>query len=112
LALNATFLKAAPLAELEGVTEVGHVAAESIFGTGAARWFSGLLALGLIATVSALIWAGPRVLHVMGRDFPALRMLAVRNRHGLPVAATLCQAGLALVFILIGSFDKLLTYTQ
>lgn len=112
LALNATFLKAAPLAELEGVTEVGHVAAESIFGAGAARWFSGLLALGLIATVSALIWAGPRVLHVMGRDFPVLRGLAMKNRHGLPVTATLCQSALALFFILTGSFDKLLTYTQ
>lgn len=110
--LNAAFLKAAPVADLAGVTEVGHVAAEALFGEGAARWFSGLLSLGLVATVSALVWAGPRVLHVMGADFHALRILAARNRNGLPVAATLILSGLALAFVLTGNFGQLLTYTQ
>ena len=110
--LNAAFLKAAPVSDLTGVTEVGHVAASSLFGEGAARWFSGLLSLGLVATVSALVWAGPRVLHVMGRDFHFLRVLAVRNGHGIPVPATLILSGLALVFVLLGSFAQLLTYTQ
>ena len=110
--LNAAFLKAAPVADLAGVTEVGHVAAEALFGEGAARWFSGLLSLGLVATVSALVWAGPRVLHVMGDDFHALRILAAKNRNGLPVAATLILSGIALVFVLTGNFGQLLTYTQ
>jgi basic amino acid/polyamine antiporter, APA family len=112
LLLNAAFLRAAPLAALAGVTEVGHVAAVSLFGEGAARWFSGLLSLGLIATVSALVWAGPRVLNVMGHDFPALRFLGRRNRHRIPVTATLFQSTLALAFILVGNFENLLTYTQ
>ena len=110
--LNAAFLKAAPVDDLAGVTEVGYVAAEVLFGDGAARWFSGLLSLGLVATVSALVWAGPRVLHVMGRDFHHLRILAARNRHGIPVPATLILSGLALIFVLTGSFSQLLTYTQ
>lgn len=110
--LNAAFLKAAAVADLAGVTEVGHVAAQALFGEGAARWFSGLLALGLVATVSALVWAGPRVLHVMGRDFHFLRILAARNLHGIPVAATLILSGMALVFVLTGDFSQLLTYTQ
>jgi basic amino acid/polyamine antiporter, APA family len=110
--LNAAFLKAAPLADLAGVTEVGYVASEALFGEGAARWFSGLLSLGLIATVSALVWAGPRVLHVMGRDFEALRILSVRNQRGIPLPATLILSGLALLFILTGDFGQLLTYTQ
>ncbi len=110
--LNAAFLKAASVAELAGVTEVGHVAARALFGEGAARWFSGLLSLGLVATVSALVWAGPRVLDVMGRDFHALRILAAKNRHGIPVAATLILSGVALVFVLTGNFSQLLTYTQ
>lgn len=110
--LNAAFLKAAPVADLAGVTEVGYVAAEALFGNGAARWFSGLLSVGLIATVSALVWAGPRVLHVMGRDFHALRILAVKNRHGIPLPATLILSGMALAFVLTGDFGQLLTYTQ
>ena len=112
LLLNAAFLRAAPLASLAGVTEVGHVAAVSLFGEGAAKWFSGLLSLGLIATVSALMWAGPRVLNVMGRDFPVIRFLGRRNSHRIPVTATLFQSVLALGFILAGDFEKLLTYTQ
>ena len=62
--------------------------------------------------MSALVWAGPRVLDVMGRDFHALRILAAKNRHGIPVAATLILSGLALVFVLTGNFSQLLTYTQ
>lgn len=112
LLLNAAFLKAAPVAAMAGVTEVGHVAAVAVFGEGAARWFSGLLSLGLVATVSAMIWAGPRVLHAMGRDFPALEILAKENRNGLPVSATLLNSGLALAFVLTGDFGRLLTYTQ
>jgi basic amino acid/polyamine antiporter, APA family len=112
LLLNAAFLKAAPVAAMAGVTEVGHVAAVAVFGEGAARWFSGLLSLGLIATVSAMVWAGPRVLHAMGRDFPALRVFAKENRHGLPVSATLINSGFALAFVFTGDFDRLLTYTQ
>lgn len=110
--LNAAFLRAAPVASLEGVNEVGYAAAVSLFGPGAARWFSGLLSLGLIATVSALVWAGPRVLLVMGDDFAAIRALGGRNRHGIPVVATLLQAVLALMFILIWDFEGLMTYTQ
>jgi len=112
LLLNAAFLRAAPISELAGVTEVGHVAAVSLFGEGAAKWYSGLISLGLFATVSALVWAGPRVLNVMGNDFPAIRILGRRNRHRIPVTATLFQSGLALIFILVGDFEKLLTYTQ
>lgn len=110
--LNAAFLRAAPVADLAGVTEVGHVAAQAIFGEGAARWFSGLLSLGLVATVSALVWAGPRVLEVMGRDFHALRILAAKNKHGIPISATLILSGIALGFVLLGDFGQLLTYTQ
>ncbi|WAC17824.1 amino acid permease [Luteolibacter sp. SL250] len=112
LLLNMAFLRAAPLSSLQGVNEVGFVAAGSLFGEGAARWFSGLLSLGLVATVSALIWAGPRVLNVMGKDFPAIGLLGRRNQQGIPVAATLFQFLLALVFVCVGDFERLLTYTQ
>lgn len=110
--LNVAFLKAAPMAALKGVTEVGHVAAGSVLGEGVARGFSGLLSLGLIATVSAMIWAGPRVLYVMGRDFHALRILEMKNRHGIPWPATLILSAMALLLVMTGDFGSLLTYTQ
>lgn len=110
VALNAAFLHAAPKAELTGVLEVGHVAAVSLFGASVAKWISMLLALGLCASVSALLWAGPRVLGAMGRDLPTLRWFAPVD--GLPTRALRFQAGLALALVAIGNFDQLLTYTQ
>lgn len=112
LLANAAFLKAAPVGELSGVVEVGHVAANSLFGPSAAAGFSLLLSAGLIATVSAQIWAGPRVMAAIGRDLPALGGLAVLNRGGVPARATWLVTALALGFVAIGDFGKLLAFTQ
>jgi APA family basic amino acid/polyamine antiporter len=110
VALNASFLHAAPVAELQGKVQVGHVAAVSLFGTDAARGVSALFALGLFASVSALLWAGPRVLGAMGKDLRALRFFA--PRHEVPHAALIFQAGLALVLIFTSTFRDLITMTQ
>jgi APA family basic amino acid/polyamine antiporter len=112
LLMNAAFLKAAPVGELAGVVEVGHVAVQALYGPQAAVGFSVLLSVGLLATVSALVWAGPRVLAAIGGDLPALGGLAVLNRGGVPARATLLVAGLALGFVAIGDFEKILTFTQ
>ena len=110
VALNAAFLHAAPMAELRGVQEVGHAAAVSLFGSPVAKWISMLLAVALCASVSAMLWAGPRVLGAMGRDLPTLRWFAPVS--GVPTRALLFQAGFALVLVLVGNFESLLTYTQ
>jgi APA family basic amino acid/polyamine antiporter len=110
LGLNASFLHAAPVAELRGVVQVGHVASVSLFGDATARAVSGFFALGLFASVSALLWAGPRVLGAMGRDLPALRWFAPRRE--VPHAALIFQAGLALLLIFAGTFRELITLTQ
>lgn len=112
LLANAAFLKAAPVRELSGVVEIGHVAAKSLFGESAAAGFSVLLSIGLISTVSALIWAGPRVMAAIGRDIPALGWLGVINAGGVPARATWLLTLLALGFVAVGDFGKLLAFTQ
>lgn len=110
LGLNAAFLKAAPVAALSASEEVGHVAATALFGQAAGRWVSGLLAIGLFASVSALLWAGPRVLGTMARQLPALRFLV---SHGeVPKRALAFQTVLALILVWPGKLDFLITYTQ
>jgi APA family basic amino acid/polyamine antiporter len=108
--LNASFLHASPVAELRGKVQVGHVASVSLFGPQAARVVSGLFALGLFASVSALLWAGPRVLGAMGKDLPALRFFAPTRE--VPHAALAFQAGLALLLVFAGTFRDLITLTQ
>jgi APA family basic amino acid/polyamine antiporter len=110
LSLNAVFLAAAPASELSGVVEVGHVAAAKLLGAGAGRGLSGLVALVLASSVSAMTLAGPRVYQAMGEDYPALRHLAWRTRHGGPAVAVVLQAAMAIAMVLTSSFGALLTY--
>ena len=69
-----------------------------------------LLALLLISTVSAMILAGPRVLHAIGEDFPLFKRLAVVNEDGIPVRAIVLQSLVALVFLWTSSFESILVF--
>lgn len=110
VALNAAFLRAAPVASLTGVLEIGHVAAVALVGPNGGKIVAGLLALSLIASVSALLWAGPRVLGAIGRDFPIFSWLHAPSR--VPLHALALQAVLAIAFIGRGDFEPLLKFTQ
>jgi APA family basic amino acid/polyamine antiporter len=110
LALNAAFFAAAPLSALAGKVEVGHVAAQQLFGERGATLVSLVISLGLVSTVGALIVTGPRVSEAVGRDFPRLRILATRHARGGPVVAIGLQAALALAMMLSASFEQLLIY--
>ncbi|MCY3704436.1 MAG: amino acid permease [Gammaproteobacteria bacterium] len=111
LALNYTFLRAAPMAELEGRLEVGHIAAMHIFGPLGADIMGVTLAVLLVSTVSAMVLAGPRVLHVIGEDYPVFRFLEKRTPSGIPRVAILTQAALALFFIFSASFEAILVFS-
>ncbi|MYI06135.1 MAG: APC family permease, partial [Gemmatimonadetes bacterium] len=110
VALNHAFLRAAPMAELEGRIEVGYVAATHLFGPAGAAIMGVTLAVLLVSTVSAMVLAGPRVLQVMGEDHPALRRLARTKANGIPAVAVLAQAALTLAFIVTASFETILVF--
>ncbi len=110
IGLNAAFLAAAPVAELKGEQEIAHVAAAALFGPQAGRVISGLFALGLFASVSALLWAGPRVLGAMARDIRALRFFTSGGE--VPLRPLAFQAMFAIVMVLTGKMEDLVTYTQ
>ena len=111
LALNYTFLRVAPMSELEGRLEVGHVAAMHAFGPLGADLMGVTLAVLLVSTVSAMVLAGPRVLQVIGEDHPAFRFLARTTPTGIPRVAILAQAALALFFIFTASFEAILVFS-
>ena len=66
--------------------------------------------LGLFASVSAQLWAGPRVLAAMGRSTPALAFLTPKS--GPPGIALIIQSTLALAFVFLSTFRDLVNYTQ
>jgi APA family basic amino acid/polyamine antiporter len=86
--------------------EVALTAGPHLFGAAGTRIMAGLICRGLVSTISAMMWIGPRVTVAMGEDLRGLRWFAVRNRHGTPVRATLAQFGLVNLFLLTSSFDQ------
>lgn len=108
--LNYVFLRSTPLAGLRGQVEVGFVAANSLFGPALGRLTGAVIAGLLVSTISAMIFAGPRIVQTMGEDLPALRWLAGRSAAGIPVRALLLQVAITLVFILKPDFKAVLVY--
>lgn len=110
LLLNFVFLYSTPMDAMAGKVEVGFIAAGHILGDRGAVVMGVLLALLLISTVSAMILAGPRVLHVIGEDFSLFKRLAVVNEDGIPVRAILLQSIIALLFLWTSSFESILIF--
>ncbi|MEO1368102.1 MAG: amino acid permease, partial [Acidobacteriota bacterium] len=110
--LNWAFLVSAPASAMAGQVDVGHVAAEALFGPAGGRFMSAALSLALVSTISAMIWAGPRVAQVIGQDYPIFGALARTNRHGVPVTAVIAQSALVLVLLVTSTFEQLLVFTQ
>jgi APA family basic amino acid/polyamine antiporter len=110
--LNAIFLTSAPLSELRGVLNVGSVAAEHLIGPSGGRVMSGIISFGLLASISAMVWAGPRVIQRVGEDYPIFAQLARRTDTGIPRRAILLQLLLVLGLIAGGSFQTVLLFAQ
>lgn len=113
LALNAAFLHAAPAAEMAGQLNVAQIAAAATFGSGGGRLVAGIIALGLVSAISAMIWAGPRVAMVVGEDYPRyFGWLKYQTSSGIPAIAVLAQSALSILLLLTSTFEQVLVYTQ
>ncbi|MEN3943328.1 amino acid permease [Prosthecobacter sp. SYSU 5D2] len=112
VALNAVFLYAAPISELEGKNEVGHIAADFIFGKLGGNLMSGLICLGLVSSISAMTWVGPRVTMAMGQDLVLLRPFAKKSSRDVPVTALIFQLLIVVTLLLTSTFDSVLNYVQ
>lgn len=111
LALNATFLIAVPMDDMEGRIEIGVIVAQYTFGQSGGLVMGATLSLLLISTVSAMTIAGPRVLQVMGEDFRLFRRLSERQANGVPRLAIYAQGALTVVFIVTSTFDAILVFS-
>ncbi|MCL2325786.1 MAG: amino acid permease, partial [Proteobacteria bacterium] len=110
LGLNVVFLSAAPVSELSGTIEVGAVAAVALFGEAAGRLLSGVIALLLVSSLSAMIMAGPRIYQSMGEHYPAFQFLARRSGGSGPFYAICFQAIIAVLMLMTAKFDALISY--
>jgi basic amino acid/polyamine antiporter, APA family len=112
LVLNYVFLLTTPRSVLSGQLEVGLLAGQAIFGPVGGKVVSLLIGLGLIATISAMAWIGPRITRRMAEDLPKLRVLGKTSTKGTPYAATVLQVIIATILVTTGTFETVLFYTQ
>jgi basic amino acid/polyamine antiporter, APA family len=110
LLINYVFLLVSPQADLIGQIDIGAVAANKIFGIQGGVIISGLISLLLVSTISSMVFAGPRVIQVVGEDYKAFSFLSKKRENGVPLNAILIQSSISLVLLLTSTFEDLLTY--
>ena len=110
LVLNWTFLRTIPLDRLGGVVEVGALSATAMFGAIGGRIMSGMIAMLLVATISAMVLAGSRVTEAVSRDLARLSMIGARTARNVPRNAILLQVGITLALLLTNSVERVMTY--
>ena len=108
VALNAVFLFSAPIEELAGKAEIGAIAAEALGGRGARAALSGVVALGLLTSISAMVMIGPRVYAQMAEDGVLPRSLVASG--DAPHRAIALQVGLSLIAFFMSELRELMLY--
>ena len=112
VSLNAVFLVTTPIKELASQLDVAIIAGKHIFGDLGGRLVGALICLGLISSISAMTWIGPRVAMTMGEDLPLLRLFSRKSKQNAPIAAIVLQLLISNVLLLTQSFEAVLDFIQ
>ncbi len=87
VALNAVFLHTTPIDRLSGQLDVARIAGSAIFGEIGGRIVGAMICIGLVSSISAMMWIGPRVMMTMGEDIPVFAIFPAnppRGRRSMP----------------------------
>jgi basic amino acid/polyamine antiporter, APA family len=110
LGLNMVLIYATPLERMKDEIAVGSLAASNLFGPNVADLISALMALSIVATVSAEVTIGPRVYYAMAKNRAFLRAAAmVHPRWHTPIVAIVSQ-GLFAMLMTLTPFPDLVIY--
>lgn len=109
LLLNTLFVYAVPAGEMKGVISIGGAAANNLFSQTLDQFFSLFIALILLSAISVLTIIGPRVYYAMAESGHFFGIAKRINRSNVPGISILLQSGLAIVFVVSGTFDQIIT---
>ena len=112
MGLNWAFLRTTPMPALAGQLEVGLISGRQIFGHTGGSVVAGFICLGLISSVSSMVWIGPRVTAAMGEDLRGLSLLAAQTAGGTPRVAIALQGVIATILLMTGTFEGVMVYIQ
>jgi len=111
MAVNLFVFRTLSFSEAQGVIAIVEKASLSAFGDWMGKGISIMISLALLSSLSAFVIIGPRVYFAMARDklfFPFARQ--VHPRFGVPGRSIVIQGTIAIVMVLVGSFEQLLIY--
>ncbi len=111
LAINLFIFRMVPYSDLKGVIPVVETASVQAFGEWMGKVVSLLVGVGLLSCLSAFIMIGPRVYYAMAKDrlfFPFAA--TVHTRFKVPGQSILIQGAIAILMVLVGSFEQLIIY--
>jgi APA family basic amino acid/polyamine antiporter len=96
----------------DALAPIAELSARRLFGDGTANVISFVVFLMLIASVSAYVLTGARIIQAMGeaRHFP--HWASVKNAHGVPTRATILQSLIALCFVWSASLESIIVVSS
>jgi len=110
LLLNLLYVYAIPPDEMKGVISIGGLTANKLFNRSLDQLFSLFIALILLSSISVLIIIGPRVYYAMAQSGHFFSVAGRINRSRVPGISILMQSGLALIYVVSGTFDQIITF--
>ena len=110
LLLNILYVYAVPAGEMEGVISIGGLTASKLFNRSMDQLFSLFIALILLSAISVLIMIGPRVYYAMAKSGHFFGVAKKINRSKVPGISILMQSGLAIIYVVSGTFDQIITF--
>ena len=109
--LNLFYVYAVAPGNMEGVISIGGLASGNLFGKSFENALSVLIAFALFSSLSAFIILGPRVYYSMAKDGYFFKFAShVHKKHAVPSRSIMLQGGIAMILVLLGTFDQVLTY--
>ncbi len=113
LAMNVIYIYALPVSTLTGLrVRVVDAAADALFGPVVGNIVTIATMVIVAGSISAMVFAGPRVYYAMARDGVFLASAArVHPAWRTPAASILAQAGWSGLLVISGTFEQLTNYT-
>jgi basic amino acid/polyamine antiporter, APA family len=111
LGINILYVYSINPEKMEGIISVGGLAMGNLFGRSADILFSLLIAFALFSSLSAFIIIGPRVYYSMAKDGLFFKSAGrIHKKYNVPSNSILLQCVIAVVMVLSGTFEQVLTY--
>jgi APA family basic amino acid/polyamine antiporter len=111
LGINMLYIYGINPETMKGVISVGGLAMGNLFGRSADILSSLLIAFALFSSLSAFIIIGPRVYYSMAKDGLFFKSAGrIHEKYKVPSNSILLQCIIAVVMVLSGTFEQVLTY--